>query len=127
MKQLLSVILLFAAISLSAGEPLPVFAQREINLGAFKGDSLQTARFTVRNIGTDTLVIFRVFTECRCTRPESYSKTIAPGDSTILTVKYNGKGNIPGHIRQAITLRTNAAKPYLVGHITGEIIRPVQK
>lgn len=127
MKLLWPIIILFAALQAFAGEPLPVFSQKEVDLGVFKGDSLQTARFTMRNIGTDTLIIYHVYTGCRCTQPHTDSRIIAPGDSATLTVKYNGKGNTPGRIRQAITLRTNAAKPYHTVHIIGEILRPVQK
>ena len=110
-----------------AGEPRLVFAQREIDLGVFDGDSLQTAMFTVRNDGTGTLVIYRVHAACRCTHPGGYADTIAPGDSTFLTVRYNGKGHTPGRIRQAISLRTNAADPYATCYITGQIRRATQK
>lgn len=127
MKSLLSFMIFCVTLGYHSGEPIPEISQKEVDLGAFDGDSIQTADFTVRNIGSDTLVIYNIYTGCRCTRPSGYTNIIAPGDSTTLTVTYNGKGNVPGRIRQRITLRTNAAKPYQSVHLIGEIRRPIRK
>lgn len=129
MNRFLTTILLTLASVLAgyAGGPRLEFAQRETDLGVFDADSLQTARIVVRNTGSDTLTIIHVHTECRCTRPKDYSKVIAPGDSTILTVTYNGSGYTPGRIRQAIRIRSNSPEPYKTCYIIGEIRRKEQK
>lgn len=129
MKKIFVAILLpLAAISVVNAEgPRLEFAQYEVDLGVFDADSMQTARITMRNTGNDTLVIFHIHTECRCTRPADYSKVIAPGDSTVLTVTYNGHGHSPGRIRQALRVRSNSPEAYRTCYIVGEIRRKEQK
>lgn len=123
-KILLSLFFQAAVLAGIAAGPQLELAHREIDLGVFEADSVQTAKFTVRNTGTDTLHIYRVHTECRCTRPSAYDHTIAPGDSTTISISYNGKGHSPGRIRQAVRLRTNAPEPYTTCYVTGQIRRP---
>ena len=128
MKWLWSVIItLVSAIPAYAGSPELEFSKKEIDLGAFDGDSLQTASVSVRNIGSDTLIIYRVHTSCRCTRPKNYDKKIAPGDSTVITFTYDGRGHTPGRIHQTLSFRTNSPTSYNVCHIVGEIRRPLHK
>lgn len=128
MKWLWSVIItLVSAIPAYAGSPELEFSKKEIDLGAFDGDSLQTASVSVRNIGSDTLIIYRVHTSCRCTRPKNYDKIIAPGDSTVIIFTYDGRGHSPGRIHQTLSFRTNSRTSYNVCHIVGEIRRPLQK
>ena len=127
-KIFLAIFFPLAAVSaVTADGPRLEFAQYETDLGVFDADSMQTARITVRNTGNDTLVIFHVHTECRCTRPADYSKVIAPGDSTVMTVTYNGRGHSPGRIRQALRVRSNSPEPYRTCYIIGEIRRKEQK
>ena len=128
MKRLLGMIVTLASvITVCGGAPELEFSKNEIDLGVFDGDSLQTADVTVRNIGSDTLIIYRVYTSCRCTRPKNYDKMIAPGDSTLITFTYDGRGRTPGRIRQTLRFRTNSGTTYNTCHIIGEIRRPVQK
>ena len=128
MKWLWSVIItLVSAIPAYAGSPELEFSKKEIDLGVFDGDSLQTASVSVRNIGSDTLIIYRVHTSCRCTRPKNYDKIIAPGDSTVIIFTYDGRGHSPGRIHQTLSFRTNSRASYNVCHIVGEIRRPLQK
>lgn len=121
------IITLVSAIPAYAGSPELEFSKKEIDLGAFDGDSLQTASVSVRNIGSDTLIIYRVHTSCRCTRPKNYDKIIAPGDSTVIIFTYDGRGHSPGRIHQTLSFRTNSRTSYNVCHIVGEIRRPLQK
>ena len=128
MKWLWSVIItLVSAIPTYAGSPELEFSKKEIDLGVFDGDSLQTVGVSVRNIGSDTLIIYRVHTSCRCTRPKNYDKIIAPGDSTVIIFTYDGRGHSPGRIHQTLSFRTNSRTSYNVCHIVGEIRRPLQK
>ncbi len=123
-KFFLSLFCQAAVLAGIASGPQLELAHREIDLGVFDADSVQSAQFSVRNTGTDTLHIFRVHTDCRCTRPSGYDHTVAPGDSTTICISYNGAGHSPGRIRQAVRLRTNAPEPYITCYITGQIRRP---
>lgn len=125
--RLLVFVIFGAVLACYAEGPELSFAHREVDLGYFDADSVQTATFDIYNSGTDSLVIYRVHTECRCTHPHLGKKILAPGDSTILTVKYNGEGRKPGRLRQPIRLRTNAADPYSSCYVTGEIKRRTQR
>lgn len=128
MKKLIAANLILAVVSAAyAGGPCLEFARHETDLGVFDADSVQTAGIVVRNTGDESLAILHVHTDCRCTRPADYDDIVAPGDSTVLTVTYDGRGHSPGRIRQALRVRSNAVKPYSTCYIVGEIRRREQK
>lgn len=65
--------------------------------------------FTITNSGTDDLIIGNIVTSCTCTSAEIESKTIAPGDSTRLTVFFdpNVHEEPKDRFKRTIFLETN--------------------
>lgn len=48
-----------------------------------------SATFTVRNSGTEDLVVGTLSTSCACTKAELSKSTVAPGDEAVLTVTFD--------------------------------------
>ncbi|HEV8537479.1 MAG TPA: DUF1573 domain-containing protein [Bacteroidota bacterium] len=61
---------------------------------------------TLRNVGTDTLTISGVSTSCGCTAALVSNDHIAPGDSGILSVKFDAK-SYSGKVEKLVSLNTN--------------------
>jgi hypothetical protein len=62
--------------------------------------------FTIRNFGTEDLVIENVSTSCGCTVASGYAKTIKPGGRTPLTVKLETRA-YTGHLTRSVMVRSN--------------------
>lgn len=62
--------------------------------------------FSVRNFGTQDLVIESVSTTCGCTVADSYGKVIKPGGSTQLRVRLETR-DYSGRVERRVLIRTN--------------------
>ena len=82
------------------------FESLEINYGKLlKGDNgVRIFKFT--NIGSEPLIINKVYSSCGCTIPKKPSSPIGPGQDEEIQVKYDT--NRVGPIRKTITVLSNA-------------------
>ena len=82
------------------------FESLEINYGKIsKGDNgVRIFKFT--NIGSEPLIINKVYSSCGCTIPKKPSSPIGPGQDDEIQVKYDT--NRVGPIRKTITVLSNA-------------------
>ena len=82
------------------------FESLEINYGKLlKGDNgVRIFKFT--NIGSEPLIINKVYSSCGCTIPKKPSSPIGPGQDDEIQVKYDT--NRVGPIRKTITVLSNA-------------------
>ena len=105
--------LLFLFIAISSGfvfsqevGPKIEFESLEINYGKIsKGDNgVRIFKFT--NIGSEPLIINKVYSSCGCTIPKKPSSPIGPGQDDEIQVKYDT--NRVGPIRKIITVLSNA-------------------
>ena len=105
--------LLFLFIAISSGfvfsqevGPKIEFESLEINYGKIsKGDNgVRIFKFT--NIGSEPLIINKVYSSCGCTIPKKPSSPIGPGQDDEIQVKYDT--NRVGPIRKTITVLSNA-------------------
>jgi hypothetical protein len=62
--------------------------------------------FTVRNLGTEELVIENVSTTCGCTVVSEYAKVLKPGASTSMRVKLETRNNL-GKISRSVLIKSN--------------------
>lgn len=65
--------------------------------------------YTFTNVGPDTLHIDRLVTSCSCATATYNQKTVAPGKTGEITVKYNPKGH-PGRFERKIFIYTGGHK-----------------
>lgn len=76
--------------------------------------------FTVKNTGTEPLILSRCKGSCGCTVPTCPQEPIAPGASAKIKVKYDS--NRVGPINKSVTITSNAGnEPNKVIRIKGQI------
>tara|TARA_B100000989_G_scaffold150221_1_gene111998 strand:- start:916 stop:1287 length:372 start_codon:yes stop_codon:yes gene_type:complete len=119
--------LLFLFIAITSGftfsqevGPKIEFESLEINYGKIsKGDNgVRVFKFT--NIGSEPLIINKVYSTCGCTIPKKPSSPIGPGQDDEIQVKYDT--NRVGPIRKTITVLSNAINsPTMSLKITGNV------
>ena len=88
--------------------------------GNIKQGANGTCEFTVTNTGDQPLIISNCKGSCGCTVPKCDTAPIAPGTSSIITVKYDS--NRVGPINKSVTISSNAMNaPEKIVRIKGEI------
>ncbi len=76
--------------------------------------------FTVTNIGTEPLILSKCKGSCGCTVPKCDKAPVLPGESSIITVKYDTKR--VGPINKSVTITSNAVnEPTKVVRIKGKV------
>lgn len=113
----------------SAGEPgAELRLEKDVmDFGAIEYNSEVVDSMKLYNSGTDSLIIYSVFTDCGCTVPY-YSRTpMAPGDSSTIAVRFKSRGRAPGTFRKSVRIRSNALHPNKVFFVTGRIKRAYVK
>jgi hypothetical protein len=79
-----------------------------------------TCEFKVTNTGDQPLIISNCKGSCGCTVPKCDTAPIAPGQSTMVTVKYDT--NRSGPINKSVTISSNATNaPEKIVRIKGEV------
>ena len=79
-----------------------------------------TCEFKVTNTGDQPLIISNCKGSCGCTVPKCDTAPVAPGGTTIVTVKYDS--NRVGPINKSVTISSNATNaPEKIVRIKGEI------
>jgi hypothetical protein len=79
-----------------------------------------TCEFKVTNTGDQPLIISNCKGSCGCTVPKCETAPIAPGASSIITVKYDS--NRVGPINKSVTVSSNAVNaPEKIVRIKGEV------
>jgi hypothetical protein len=86
--------------------------------------------FTIRNVGGGPLALTKGATSCTCTISDfekaeggdpAGTKTVPPGGSTVVTVRWKGKGS--GPFRQQATIFTNdPRRPEIVFVVAGRVV-----
>lgn len=59
-----------------------------------ESDSARTVRFAFRNVSGKPVTITRVTTHCGCTSASLSKHSVAAGDTSVVSVKYNPKGRV---------------------------------
>lgn len=94
--------------------------ERVINIGNTKISEPSEAHFVIRNIGENDLIIKEIVTDCHCTAIIPNQKKTIPGDSLVLTAKYDN--NSTGFFNQAITVHLNTESSPELLIIRGRIV-----
>ncbi len=98
-----------------------------VNFGKVKPiNSPLEATIYLKNIGTDSLKIYRVKPGCGCTTTKLDQTTIAPDSTVPMTITLN-ISNHPGKIYKNIALRCNDSdNPDRLIHLLADVLYPVQ-
>jgi len=105
MKKLLFVLatIFISAATLTAQE---ISINKDVHdYGTIKQYANGTCTFEISNIGNEPLVISRCQGSCGCTVPECPQVPIAPGNTEVITIKYDTKRL--GSFQKTVTITTN--------------------
>jgi hypothetical protein len=135
-KVLFSLMMVFAAGSMTAVMAQDVnkqvtdgakieFEKETHDYGEVKYDGNGQCTFKFTNTGSEPLIIQNAKGSCGCTVPDWPKQPIAPGESAVITVKYDTKR--PGAINKSVTITSNAVnEPVKVVRIKGNVLpKPV--
>lgn len=103
----------------TGNEPEIKFEKVEHDYGnILKGDD-GTCEFRFTNVGKTDLILTNVRSSCGCTVPSWPKESIAPGQSSVIKVKYNTQRI--GLISKSITVESNAINNRVVLRIKGNV------
>jgi len=103
-------VLITVSIGCAFGQPkLEVAEGTKFDFGPINRGTVATKNLTLKNIGTDTLIIGRVEVSCGCTGTMVSSSRIAPGGSGALAITFNSK-NFSGPVHKSVTINSNASR-----------------
>jgi hypothetical protein len=118
--------LVFFGVSLSTAQPkLELPGGSKFNLGSVYRGAMAERHITLRNVGTDTLIISRVDVSCGCTGTMISHDRIAPGDTGSLLITFNSK-NFRGAVHKTVTVNSNdPSQPQAVIQFEGTVVEDV--
>lgn len=77
------------------------------DLGRIKRGEVLKRSFNLKNESDRVLNITGINTSCNCTVSEVKNKTLLPGQSTEVAVRFNSRGYSPGQSRQHVYINTD--------------------
>lgn len=110
-----------ASIESSTNGPKAQWDTKVLDMGEMKYRTKTDAEFTLTNTGNEPLLITYAKASCGCTNLKYSQEPILPGNSTKLSVTYNGSGN--GNFTKSITVQTNADQARTSLRIKGFVVR----
>ena len=125
-RTLLLVSLLLCGASLVGAQPkLEIVGGSKFDLGSVYRGVLATQHVTLKNRGTETLLISRVDVSCGCTGTMVSNDHIAPGDTGSLLITFNSK-NFRGKVHKTLTVNSNdPAQPQALIQFEGIVVEEV--
>ncbi|MDE6802375.1 MAG: DUF1573 domain-containing protein [Muribaculaceae bacterium] len=123
MKNLLLTILIGAGATVAAqAEPEVKFLTETHDFGAFdENDGTVSCDFPFVNVGDEPLMIVAARATCGCTTPHYTKDAVAPGDTGVVTVKYNPTGR-PGRFGKKVYVDFNTDIPRHTLLVKGVVI-----
>jgi hypothetical protein len=136
MKQLLLFACMMVAVSIAATAqtaetvpqtpavhgPVMTLEATTINYGTIDQGSNPIREFKFTNTGTEPLLITNAVGSCGCTVPSFSREPVKPGESSIISVRYDTQRI--GTINKTVTLTTNETQSTHQLTITGEVKAP---
>ncbi len=122
---LLIALLLGSALSADAQPKLDFVGGAKFNLGTIYRGAVAERHITLKNAGSDTLLISRVDVSCGCTGTMVSRDHIAPGDTGSLLITFNSK-NFRGPVHKTVTVSSNDPnQPQAVIQFDGTVMEDV--
>jgi hypothetical protein len=101
------IVLLFSAVHLSAQPKLRVLEGTSFDFGTiYRGTQVERS-LTLKNNGTDTLILGNIEASCGCTAAVVSSNRIPPGKTETLLIKFNSR-NFSGAVHKTVTVNSNS-------------------
>ncbi len=113
--------------SLAASGPRIAVEPLSFDFGRVLPEKTLTKEFSIRNYGSEDLVIESVSTSCGCTVAELQTKVIKPGKSTPLEVRLSTRAGQVGRITKSVLIKSNAGKTPLELKLEADVTAPATK
>ena len=125
MRTLIFVLALAAATMAVAKAPGLVVAggQRWVGVGGVYKDGVATRDVKIVNAGDSDLVLYTIFSGCRCAWAKFPRTPIAPGDTAVLEVGFDATNRIPGGFVRQLKIRSNDPRSPATLLLRGDIER----
>lgn len=119
---ILALLLLFAATGAIAQASIEVAEGPSFTLGKVYRGAVVDHHVTLKNTGSDTLVVSRVDVSCGCTGSLLSTDHIPPGGTGTLNITFNSR-NFRGTVHKTLTVNSNAADhPQLQIEFDGNVV-----
>ncbi len=100
------------------------FDSMSVSIGTFsRNESVKTAVFSFKNVGTEKLVFYGASGDCGCISVAYPEKPIKPGKKGKITVTYDGTRKDPGKFSHKIYFSTNARPSHFTLRLNGEMTK----
>jgi archaellum component FlaF (FlaF/FlaG flagellin family) len=99
----------FVSISIANDKksgPKLSLSKKEFAFGTIYGGEIKSIPITLKNVGSDTLKIFRIDVSCGCTTVNHRKRFLLPGESEEIKVDFNSTG-FKGEVTKHISIQTN--------------------
>lgn len=110
LRRRLSLAFLIALLVLNAAfsQPKIVVVQgTTFDFGKVEEGNTVTKTLTLKNVGSDSLIISNVSTSCGCTVAKLSEKNLAPGDSAALSIAFYTKDVVGTSVKRQVFVRSN--------------------
>lgn len=98
----------------------------KLSLGTIYRGQVIERTVTLKNIGTDTLMLGKVDVSCGCTAAMVSSDRIPKGGTGTLKITFNSR-NFAGEIHKSVTVNSNSAdSPATVIEFTGTVVNEIE-
>jgi hypothetical protein len=101
------------------------FVDTSYDFGKMHEGEAASHEFGFKNNGTAPLLIANAAGSCGCTVPDYPHEPIAPGQSGVISVKFNSAGKV-GAQNKSVNIFTNSTKGKHMLHITADVIEVKQ-
>lgn len=101
--------------------PVIKFEKETIDYGTIERGANGVREFHFTNEGKEPLIITKATGSCGCTVPSWPREPIAPGESSVIKVKYDTKR--VGPINKTVTVNSNASNNVKVLRIKGTVVK----
>jgi hypothetical protein len=111
-----------AGAQLKSGAKLVVLEGTQFDFGKIYRGSVMERKLTLKNAGTDTLVMGNIGVSCGCTGAMVTAERIAPGGTGSVRITFNSK-NFTGPVHKTVTLNSNGdSLGYTIIEFTASVI-----
>ncbi|MGV3507759.1 MAG: DUF1573 domain-containing protein [Sphingobacteriaceae bacterium] len=108
------------ATAVAEGNATISFEKNNYDFGKITETEKVTHEFKFINNGTEPLIISSATATCGCTVPEYPKEPVAPGESGVIKVVYDSKGQ-PGMQHKVVTVTANTTPTATELYLTGEV------
>lgn len=99
-------LLLLLAVPLQAQPKIHIMEGTKLDFGQIASGSSLKRDVTIKNVGTDTLIINDVVASCGCTATLVDKKILPPNQTSKITITFNSK-NFKHEVTKTVTIKSN--------------------